>query len=65
MQERYHLSRVGKMETVLFEVQKDGFWYGHAANYCPVRTSGDAIRGKFYDVLIKNADKDTLSGNIV
>ena len=57
--------QIGKTLSVLFEVQRDGMWIGHATNYCTVAVSGDALRGVVRNVQITEVEGETLVGNLV
>lgn len=56
---------VGKVFSVLFEQEKDGFQTGHAENYVQVKVSAKGLRNQIRNVVITGHDGTSLIGDIV
>jgi len=66
MKHEYLLSRVSKVESVLFEEINDGYWSGHAKNSVMVYVkSDDDLKNRVFDVKITSLFSDGLIGEIV
>jgi len=64
--ERAYLEKlVGTVQPVLFEVEKDGLWQGHAPNYAAVRTQGNSLHNELRDVRITAVAGDALLGELL
>lgn len=37
---------------VLIEEEKDGYFYGHTANFIKVKVSGNFVQNEIYDILL-------------
>ncbi len=57
-------SQQGRTLHVLFETEKDGFWYGHSENYLETAVKGSGLRGRVLPVLITGASGVLLSGQL-
>jgi tRNA A37 methylthiotransferase MiaB len=56
---------VGKNLEVLFEVSKDGYSYGHTANYLHVKAIGLVKSGEFRNVKIINVEYPYVFGELL
>lgn len=65
MERDYLASCVGKEVNVLFEQGKDGYFTGHAENYCEVTCRGEDLHNQVRRVLIKGAGNGVLFGDIL
>ncbi|MBR6951742.1 MAG: tRNA (N(6)-L-threonylcarbamoyladenosine(37)-C(2))-methylthiotransferase MtaB [Oscillospiraceae bacterium] len=54
----------GRTLRVLFETEKDGFWYGHSENYLETAVKGAGLRGRVLDVRVTGASGALLSGQL-
>lgn len=60
------MARTGQTRSVLFETEKDGFLYGHTAEFVEVAVKGDAtLRGEFANVRIVSANNDICFGELI
>ncbi|MCD8001071.1 MAG: tRNA (N(6)-L-threonylcarbamoyladenosine(37)-C(2))-methylthiotransferase MtaB, partial [Oscillospiraceae bacterium] len=64
MHRAYLEAQLGKSLPVLFETEEDGFWQGHAENYCLVRVRARAARGVIQNVKILRCDGEALFGTL-
>ncbi|MCD8358790.1 MAG: tRNA (N(6)-L-threonylcarbamoyladenosine(37)-C(2))-methylthiotransferase MtaB [Oscillospiraceae bacterium] len=64
MHRAYLEAQLGKTLPVLFETEEDGFWQGHAENYCLVRVRARAARGVIQNVKILRCDDEALFGTL-
>ena len=55
---------VGQVYPVLFEQEKDGYYTGHAPNYCEAGVRGKDLHNKVLDVKITGTDGDMLVGEL-
>ena len=55
---------VGQVYPVLFEQEKDGYYTGHAPNYCEAGVRGEDLHNKVLNVKITGADGDMLIGEL-
>ena len=55
---------VGQVYPVLFEQEKDGYYTGHAPNYCETGVRGGDLHNKVLDVKITGTDGDMLIGEL-
>ena len=55
---------VGQVYPVLFEQEKDGYYTGHAPNYCETGVRGEDLHNKVLDVKITGTDGDMLIGEL-
>ena len=55
---------VGQVYPVLFEQEKDGYYTGHAPNYCETGVRGVDLHNKVLDVKITGTDGDMLIGEL-
>ena len=55
---------VGQVYPVLFEQEKDGYYTGHAPNYCETGVRGEGLHNKVLDVKITGTDGDILIGEL-
>ena len=49
---------------MLFEQEKDGYYTGHAPNYCETGVRGEDLHNKVLDVKITGTDGDMLIGEL-
>ncbi|MDL2276874.1 tRNA (N(6)-L-threonylcarbamoyladenosine(37)-C(2))-methylthiotransferase MtaB, partial [Breznakia sp. OttesenSCG-928-G09] len=62
---RYIASFINHDVEVLFEYEKDGYWYGHTSEYILTRVkSTNDLSNKVYTVFIKGNDEDKLWGEL-
>ena len=55
---------VGQVYPVLFEQEKDGYYTGHAPNYCETGVRGEDLHNKVLNVKITGTDGDILIGEL-
>ena len=55
---------VGQVYPVLFEQEKDGYYTGHAPNYCETGVRGGDLHNKVLNVKITGTDGDMLIGEL-
>ena len=55
---------VGQVYPVLFEQEKDGYYTGHAPNYCETGVRGEDLHNKVLNVKITGTDGDMLVGEL-
>ena len=55
---------VGQVYPVLFEQEKDGYYTGHAPNYCETGVRGEDLHNKVLKVKITGTDGDMLIGEL-
>ena len=55
---------VGQVYPVLFEQEKDGYYTGHAPNYCETGVQGEGLHNKVLNVKITGTDGDMLIGGL-
>ena len=55
---------VGQVYPVLFEQEKDGYYTGHAPNYCETGVQGEDLHNKVLNVKITGTDGDMLVGEL-
>ena len=55
---------VGQVYPVLFEQEKDGYYTGHATNYCETGVRGGDLHNKVLNVKITGTDGDMLIGEL-
>ena len=55
---------VGQVYPVLFEQEKDGYYTGHALNYCETGVQGEDLHNKVLNVKITGTDGDMLIGEL-
>ena len=55
---------VGRVYPVLFEQEKDGYYTGHAPNYCEVGVRAEDLHNKVLNVKITGIDGDVLIGEL-
>ena len=55
---------VGQVYPVLFEQEKDGYYTGHAPNYCETGVRGEDLHNKVLNVKITGTDGDMLIGEL-
>lgn len=55
---------VGQVYPVLFEQEKDGYYTGHAPNYCETGVQGKDLHNKVLNVKITGTDGDMLIGEL-
>ena len=53
---------MGTSSTLLFEQGKDGYYTGHAPNYCETGVRGEDLHNKVLKVKITGTDGDMLIG---
>ena len=61
----YLQQQIGRVLAVQFETERDGKWFGHAANYCTVAARGEDLHAIVRNVQITEVDGETLVGNII
>ena len=64
MRQAYLQGCVGRVYPVLFEQEKDGYYTGHAPNYCETGVRGEDLHNKVLDVKITGTDGDMLVGEL-
>ena len=55
---------VGQVYPVLFEQEKDGYYTGHAPNYCETGVRGEDLHNKVLNVKITRTDGDMMIGEL-
>ena len=55
---------VGQVYPVLFEQERDGYYTGHAPNYCEIGVRGEDLHNKVLKVKITGTDGDMLIGEL-
>lgn len=65
MKEAFLQSCIGTIQPVIFEQEKDGFFHGHAGNYCEVAAKGENLKNRMLNVQIKEAKNGVLLGEII
>ena len=58
-------AQVGRILPVLFETESEGFWHGHADNYCEVCAEGQSLRGIVRNGAITRVEDKKLIGNVI
>ena len=62
-QERFMQAQLGRIESVLFEREKNGYYEGHTMNYTQVLVKSDKdISNQILNVKITEADKNRCVG---
>ena len=64
MRQAYLQGCVGRVYPVLFEQEKDGYYTGHAPNYCEVGVRANDLHNKVIDVRITGIDGEMLIGEL-
>ena len=64
MRQAYLQGCVGRMYPVLFEQEKDGYYTGHAPNYCEVGVRANDLHNKVLDVRIIGINGEILIGEL-
>ena len=64
MRQAYLQSCVGRVYPVLFEQEKDGYYTGHAPNYCEVGVRANDLHNKVLDVKITGIIGEMLIGEL-
>ena len=64
MRQAYLRGCVGQTYPVLFEQEKDGYYTGHAPNYCEVGVRAEDLHNKVLNVKITGIDGDMLAGEL-
>ena len=64
MRQAYLRGCVGQTYPVLFEQEKDGYYTGHAPNYCEVGVRAKDLHNKVLNVKITGIDGDMLTGEL-
>ena len=64
MRQAYLRGCVGQTYPVLFEQEKDGYYTGHAPNYCEVGVRAEDLHNKVLNVKITGIDGDMLTGGV-
>ena len=64
MRQAYLRSCVGQTYPVLFEQEKDGYYTGHAPNYCEVGVRAEDLHNKVLNVKITGIDGNMLTGEL-
>ena len=64
MRQAYLRGCVGQTYPVLFEQEKDGYYTGHAPNYCEVGVRAEDLHNKVLNVKITGIDGDMLTGEL-
>ena len=64
MRQAYLRGCVGQTYPVLFEQEKDGYYTGHAPNYCEVGVRAEDLHNKVLNVKITGIDGDVLTGEL-
>ena len=64
MRQAYLRGCVGQTYPVLFEQEKDGYYTGHAPNYCEVGVRVNDLHNKVLNVKITGIDGDMLTGEL-
>ena len=64
MRQTYLQGCVGRVYPVLFEQEKDGYYTGHAPNYCEVGVRANDLHNKVFDVKITGISGEMLIGEL-
>lgn len=64
MRQAYLQGCVGRVYPVLFEQEKDGYYTGHAPNYCEVGVRASDLHNKVLDVKITGVSGEMLIGEL-
>ena len=64
MRQTYLRGCVGQTYPVLFEQEKDGYYTGHAPNYCEVGVRAEDLHNKVLNVKIIGIDGNMLTGEL-
>ena len=64
MRQAYLQGCVGRVYPVLFEQEKDGYYTGHAPNYCEVGVRANDLHNKVLDVKITGIGGEMLIGEL-
>ena len=64
MRQAYLRGCVGQTYPVLFEQEKDGYYTGHAPNYCEVGVRAEDLHNKVLNVKIIGIDGNMLTGEL-
>ena len=64
MRQAYLRGCVGQIYPVLFEQEKDGYYTGHAPNYCEVGVRAEDLHNKVLNVKITGIDGNMLTGEL-
>ena len=64
MRQAYLQGCVGRVYPVLFEQEKDGYYTGHAPNYCEVGVRANNLHNKVLDVRIIGINGEMLIGEL-
>ena len=64
MRQAYLQGCVGRVYPVLFEQEKDGYYTGHAPNYCEVGVRANDLHNKVLDVKITGVSCEMLIGEL-
>ena len=64
MRQAYLQGCVGRVYPVLFEQEKDGYYTGHAPNYCEVGVRAEDLHNKVLNVKITGIDGNMLTGEL-
>ena len=64
MRQAYLRGCVGQTYPVLFEQEKDGYYTGHAPNYCEVGVRAEDLHNKVLNVKITGINGDMLTGEL-
>ena len=64
MRQAYLQGCVGRVYPVLFEQEKDGYYTGHAPNYCEVGVRANDLHNKVIDVRITGINGEMLIGEL-
>ena len=64
MRQAYLQGCVGRVYPVLFEQEKDGYYTGHAPNYCEVGVRANDLHNKVLDVKITGVSGEILIGEL-
>ena len=64
MRQAYLQGCVGRVYPVLFEQEKDGYYTGHAPNYCEVGVRANDLHNKVIDVKITGVNGEMLIGEL-
>ncbi len=64
MRQAYLQGCVGRVYPVLFEQEKDGYYTGHAPNYCEVGVRANDLHNKVLDIKITGVSGEMLIGEL-
>ena len=65
MTEKFRADMHGKIYSVLFETEENGYSLGHAENYVPVSVPGTGLKNELRQVLITGSEKEHVNGLIL